>query len=118
MANQLLYSRGKEFVWPNEENYGNAIFRIGGLHVCFSFLKAIGQHIGSSGLDYVRIEYGDIAPYTSETVLERKAYYRAVRGHMLAYQSLWRFLNGRLRITETLWKIWKTLLVQLLNSSG
>ena len=62
---------------------------MGGLHVCFNFLKAIGQHIGSAGLDYVWIESGVFAPNTTETVLEGKAYYRAVRGHMLAYKSLW-----------------------------
>ena len=28
-ADQPLYSRGKELVWANEENYGNVIFRMG-----------------------------------------------------------------------------------------
>ena len=28
-ADQPLYSRGKELVWANEENYGNVISRIG-----------------------------------------------------------------------------------------
>ena len=60
------------------------------MHVCFNFLKAIGQHIGSADLDYVLIEYGFLTPNTTETVLEGKAFYRAVRGHMLAYESLWR----------------------------
>lgn len=89
-ADQPLYSRGKELVWANEENYENVIFRMGGLHVCFNFLKAIGQHVESAGLDYVWIESGVFAPNNTETVLEGKAYYRAVRGHMLAYESLWR----------------------------
>ena len=89
-ADQPLYSRGKELVWANEENYRNVIFRMGGLHVCFNFLKAIGQHVESAGLDYVWIESGVFAPNTTETVLEGKAYYRAVRGHMLAYEALWR----------------------------
>ena len=89
-ADLPLYSRGKELVWANKENYGNVIFRMGGLHVCINFLKAIGQHIESAGLDYVWIESAVFAPNTTETVLEGKAYYRAVRGHMLAYESLWR----------------------------
>ena len=87
-ADQPLYSRGKELVWANDENYSNVIFRMGGLHVCFNFLKAIGQHVESAGLDYVWIESGVFAPNTTETVLEGKAYYRAVRGHILAYEAL------------------------------
>ena len=64
-ADQPLYSRGKELVWANDENYSNVIFRMGGLHVCFNFLKAIGQHMESAGLDYVWIESGVFAPNTT-----------------------------------------------------
>ena len=44
-ADQPLYIRGKELVWANSK-YENVIF-----HICFNFLKAIGQHMESAGLD-------------------------------------------------------------------
>ena len=90
-ADQPLYSRGNILYGQMKKIIGNVIFRIGVLHVCFNFLKAIGQHIGSAGLDYVWKESGVFAHNTIETVLEGKAYYRAGRGHMLANESsLWR----------------------------
>ena len=61
---------------------------MGGLHVCFNFLKAIGQHDESAGLEDIWVETGIFAPNTSQTILECKAYYREVRGHTLAYEAL------------------------------
>ena len=43
-ADQPLYSRGKELTWANPK-FENVVFLMGGLHICFNFLKAIGQHI-------------------------------------------------------------------------
>lgn len=87
-ADQPLYSRGKELVWANSQ-YKDVIFLMGGLHICFHFLKAIGQHMESAGLDDLWAESGVYAPNTTETMLEGKAYYRAVRGHLLTYEALW-----------------------------
>jgi len=39
-ADQPLYKRGKELVWKNP-TCGNVMLRVGELHVCFNFLKAI-----------------------------------------------------------------------------
>ena len=52
----------------------------GVLHICFNFLKAIGQPVESSRLDKVWIEYGVVAQNTTEPVLEGNADYRAVGG--------------------------------------
>ena len=49
-ADQTLYSREKEIVWSNPI-YQNVIFLLGGLHICFNFLKGIGQHMESAELD-------------------------------------------------------------------
>jgi len=88
-ADQPLYSRGKELVWANPK-YENVIFLMGGLHICFNFLKAIGQHMESAGLDDLWTEAGVFATNTTETMLDGKAYYHAVRGHQLTYEALWR----------------------------
>ena len=87
-ADQPLYSRGKELVWANHK-FENVIFLMGGLHVCFNFLKAVGQHMECAGLDDLWTESGVYAANTTETMLDGKAYYRGVRGHQLAYEALW-----------------------------
>ena len=51
-ADQPLYSRGNELVWANP------IFIMGGLHICFNFLKAIGNHMENAGLDDPLTEAG------------------------------------------------------------
>ena len=89
-ADQPLYAKGMELIWANKEKYGNVIFRLGGLHVCFNFLKAIRQHAESAGLDDLWIESGLYPANVTENMLTGKAYYRAVRAHTLTYEALWR----------------------------
>ena len=89
-ADQPLYAKGMELVWANNEKFGNVIFRLGGLHVCFNFLKAIGQYVESAGLDDLWIESGLYPANVTENMLTGKAYYRAVRAHTLTYEALWR----------------------------
>ena len=89
-ADQPLYAKGMELVWANNEKYGNVIFRLGGLHVCFNFLKAIGQHTESAGLEDLWIESGLFPANVTENMLSGKAYDRAVRAHTLTYEALWR----------------------------
>lgn len=87
-ADQPLYSRGKELVWANPE-FENVIFLMGGLHICFNFLKAIGQHMENAGLDDLWAESGVYATNSVEAMMHGKAYYRAVRAHKLTYEALW-----------------------------
>lgn len=87
MANQLLYSRSKEICWSNSK-FDNVIFVMGGLHICFNFLKPISQHISNAGLDDLWTESGAYATKTTETMLDGKAYYQAVRAHMLTCEAL------------------------------
>jgi hypothetical protein len=63
---------------------------IGGLHVCFNFLKVIGQHFKSSGLEDIFVEANILAANSASAALEGKAYYRGVRAHTLAYEALCR----------------------------
>ncbi|WAR24223.1 P52K-like protein [Mya arenaria] len=89
-GDQPLYAKGIELTWANQEKYKNVIFRLGGLHVCFNFLKAIGQHMESAGLDDVWVDAGVYPPNVTSNMMEGKAYYRAVRAHILTYEALWR----------------------------
>ena len=85
-ADQPLYSRGNELVWANPK-FAHIIFIMGGLHICFNFLKAICKHMENAGLDDQWTEAG--VAHTTDTMLDGKAYDRAVRGHQLTYEALW-----------------------------
>ena len=78
-------------LWAKQNDYNDVVLCMGGLHICFSFLRAIGQHMEYSGLEDVWVETGVFGQNTASKVLEGKAYnYRAVRGHLLTYETLWR----------------------------
>ena len=57
---------------------------MGGLHISFNFMKAIGQHMKNAGLDDVWVESGAFAQNSTSAMMEGKAYIRAVRGHVIA----------------------------------
>ena len=90
VADQPLYSRAKELIWANPDDFPGVIMVQGHLHVLFNFLKVIGKHIESAGLEDIWVESGLFAPNSINAIMEGKAYYRAVRGHTLAYEALWR----------------------------
>lgn len=56
----------------------------------FNFLRAIGHHTQALGLEDAWTETGLFSPNSSQNILEGKAYYRAVRGHTIALEALWR----------------------------
>ena len=89
-GDQPLYSRTKELLWACPEKYKNVIVMMGDLHISFNFLKAIGQHLDSSGLCDIWVESGVFAQNSTAAILEGKSYYRAVRGHTLTYDALFR----------------------------
>ena len=51
--------------------------------------------MGNGGLDDVWVEFGAFAPNSTSAMMEGKAFYRAVRGHVMAYEALcrikWKF---------------------------
>ena len=53
---------------------------MGGLHILFNLMKAIGQYMGNAGLDGVWVESGAFAQNFTSAMLEGNSYYRAVRG--------------------------------------
>ena len=52
-------------------------------------MKAIGQHMDNAGLDDVSVESGAFSESKS-AMKEGKAFYRALRGHVMAYEALFR----------------------------
>ena len=72
------------------QKYANVVMMMGDLDILFNLLQAIGQHIESSGLDDVWVESGAFAKNSTYAMLEGKAYYRALRGHQLTYEAMYR----------------------------
>ena len=62
---------------------------MGELHICFNFLNVISQHMESAGLDDPWTEASLYAANSTDTMLDGKAYYCAMRGHQLTYEGLW-----------------------------
>ena len=87
-TDQPLYSRGEELVCVNHKFVG-VIFIMGGLRIRYNFFKSISQYMDNAGLDDLWTETGVYAVNTTQTMLEVKAYLRAVRGHQLTYEALW-----------------------------
>ena len=90
VVDQPLYSRAKELIWASPDALLDVVMLLGDLHICFNFLKVIGKHVESAGLDDAWVEAGLFAQNSTEAMMDGKAYYRAVRGHTLAYEALWR----------------------------
>ena len=90
VGDQPLYSRTKELQWSNPDKYDNVVVMMGGLHILFHFMKAIDQHMENAGLDDVWVESGAFAQNSTSAMVEGKAYYRPVRGHVMAYEALCR----------------------------
>ena len=53
-ADQPLYSKGKELLWANQNDYKNVVFCMGGLHM-FQFLTC---HRPAHGILWSRIHLG------------------------------------------------------------
>jgi len=77
-------------VWANPK-FESVLFLMEELHICFNFLKSIGKHMDSAGLDDLWIEAGIYAANTTKTMLDGKAYCHAVRGHQLTHEVFWHF---------------------------
>jgi hypothetical protein len=92
---QALYCRAKEIVWLKEDEFDKTIIRLGGFHTAMNFMRAIGEHLESSGLKDIWVESGVFGENTAGHMMDGKAYNKAVRGHKLAVEALWRILWDR-----------------------
>ena len=81
-----------ELKWCNPEYQEFLIPRLGGLHTAMNFLKAIGQHMQSTGLDQVWVESDLLGAKTALNALYGKGYEKSVRAHKITYQAIWGIL--------------------------
>lgn len=96
-VDEALYCKLMELKWAKEEYQQFLIVRLGGLHTSMNFLKVIGQHIQSSGLQDAWVESNMIGPRAAEQVMAGKSYNRGIRAHKLTFQAMWRILLPQLQ---------------------
>lgn len=89
---QAIYCKAKEIVWMKGNEFRNTIIRLGGFHIIMNFMKAIGQHLDGSGLKNAWTESGVFGEITVGKMIDGSAYNKAVRGHKIAVEALWRLL--------------------------
>jgi len=95
-VDEALFGKLMELKWAKPEYEEWLFVRLGGLHTALNFLKAIGQHMQSSGLLDVWTESHTLGPRAAEQVLAGKNYARGMRTHKLTLQALWRILMPQL----------------------
>ena len=89
-VDQALYCKLVELKWAIPEYREKLVVQLGGLHISMCFLKTIGDHMKGSGLVDSWRESGLLGPNAAETVMNGKAYKRAMRAHKITLQALWR----------------------------
>lgn len=89
---EALYFRAKEICWLKPHCFENVIIRLGGFHILMTFMKCIGKHMDSSGLKDIWVESGVFGENSTTHMLTGHAYNKAVRGHKLTFEVLWRIL--------------------------
>lgn len=91
-VDQALYCKLVELKWANPEYQEKLVVQLGGLHISMCFLKTIGKHMNGSGLAEAWVESGLLGPNATESVLNGKAYKRAMRAHKITIQAMWQLL--------------------------
>jgi len=80
------------WLWANPK-LESVIFLMRRLHICFTFLNCTVLHMDSARPDAIETEAGVYATnttvYAANTMLDGKAYHRAVRRHLFTYKALW-----------------------------
>jgi hypothetical protein len=87
-VDQALYCKLVELKWAIPEYREKLVVQLGGLHISMCFLKTIGDHMKGSGLVDSWIESGLLGPNAAETVMNGKAYKRAMSAHKITLQAL------------------------------
>ncbi|GBM97083.1 hypothetical protein AVEN_134370-1 [Araneus ventricosus] len=96
---QPLYIKAKE-VASSAENSGisKIVVRLGGFHMCVSFLGSIGFIMAGSGLKEVLSSI--YASHSVDKILTGHAYSRAVRGHTLLLIALSKIIFSEMNLTS------------------
>ena len=97
-VDEALHQRLIPLKWSNEDLQDWLVVHLGGLHTTMNFLAVIGRHVQMSGLVEVWTEASLFGDRTAQRVLATgKPYTKAIRGHTLTWQAMWRLLIPRLR---------------------
>ncbi len=89
---EALYCKLMELKWTNEEYKYFLIPRLGEFHTSLNFMRAIGQHMHSTGLLEVWTESDLLGQKTAESTLLGKVYDKGIHGNKLTFQALWHIL--------------------------
>ena len=82
-----IYVKAKEIQWKLPAEFTDMVIRMGGFHVALNYLSLLGKKYDGSGVEDLLIEYGRS---TASMLLKGKSYNRAVRGHKLLMEALFR----------------------------
>ena len=113
---QPLYWIAEEIKSSNSANpiLSNCIVRLGGFHMCMTFLGAIGHLMQGTGLaEIFELIYADNAV---PKIVDGKAYSRAIRAHLLLYGTIIGLQLSKYENDENLTHQIKQLVDDLVNS--
>jgi len=85
---QQLYVIAKQVEWAIPETFRNHTVRLGGFHALSCYIAAIGKLWGDGGLKDVLVDSSVYASGTVDQMLNGKAFNRATRAFVLAYEAL------------------------------
>ncbi len=91
-VDEALYCKLMDLKWAKKEYQEFLSLRLGGLHTAMNFMKAIGQHLKSTGILEVWIDSGLLGRKTAENAMIGKTYEKAVRAHKITSQAMWQIL--------------------------
>ena len=77
---------------PSKVYLDRIIPRLGEFHTIMSFLGILGKRFGPAGLSDIWIESDVVAAGSINAALQGKHYNRAVRGHKIVFEALFRHL--------------------------
>ena len=98
---EALNCKAKELVWANPLPLTDIVIRLGGFHAAKNYLGAIGKHMEDSGLFDAWTESGLYNECTANKILAGQSWNRAVRGHKLTLEAVWRILLKEFRAWQT-----------------
>jgi hypothetical protein len=85
---QQLYAIAKQVEWAIPETSHNHTVRLGGFHTLSCYIAAIGKLWGDGGLKDLLVDSSLYAAGTVDQMLNGKAFNRATRAFILAYEAL------------------------------
>ena len=96
-VDQALYCKLMGLKWAHPEYQEFLVPKLGGLHISMNFMKAIGEHMQSTGLLEIWTESNLLGPKTVTNALLGKDYEKGIRAHKITAQALWQIVLPQFR---------------------